>query len=238
MEFNNTLSGTAPVLKKYPIGATTIANIPLLIPAAGGGGLAQPTATSAANMVGMCLDAGTLQTAQNADGSDPEALVQVIINPDAVYRAKLSGGTANNTALAAQVITTGSTTGLVVTTAAEWSSPTFDEGIVWGFSGANAIINRQVVSVSSTAGTVKVAFPNDIAIGDVFLRAPFYLFTAGITLTATFDQVNCAVAVAASAAALIPMSIQGLLRDEAGDGKTDSFVDVISGDHALSGRPT
>ena len=77
-----------------------------------------------------------------------------------------------------------------------------------------------------------------INIGDEFLRANFALFTAGVTLTATFDQLNLAVAVAAGAAALVPINIVGLLKDEAEEGRTNSFVDLISGDHAFGNRPT
>jgi hypothetical protein len=239
MECTQILNGGSTRIIKYPIAATTIANIMLLKPAAGGNGLAQSTATSCADAVGLSLDSGTYGTAQNADGSNPESQVSVIVNPDAVYRIKLSGGSSNGTALSKQTVTTASTTGLAVTTAAAWSSPTFDEGTVWGYSGANvgpeAI--RKITSVSSTAGTVSVAFANDIAVGDEFLRAPFALFTVSLTLTSTLDQVDCSVALSASAAELIPINNLGLLRDVGSDGTTNSFIDCIAGDHMFSGRP-
>lgn len=238
MELAQILGGGNARIMKYPVASTVIGGIPLLIPAAGGNGLATSTATGAANMVGVSLDGATYATAQNAANSDPEGQVSVIVNPDAVWRAKLSGGATNNTTLAAQTETAGSTTGLVVTTGASWLSTTFDEGTVWGISGANAGVVRKITSVNTTLGTVTVAFPNDITIGDVFARINCALFTAGVTLTTTLDQLNAAVAVAAGAAALVPINHLGLLRDAGGDGLTNSYVDLIAGDHALSGRPT
>jgi hypothetical protein len=238
MELAQILGGGNARIMKYPVSSTIIAGIPLLIPAAGGNGLTTSTATGAANMVGVSLDAAVYATAQNSDNSDPEGQVSVIVNPDAVWRAKLSGGTANNTTLAAQTITTLSSTGLVITTAAEWATPTFDEGTVWGITGSNAGIIRKITAVSTTAGTVTVAFPHDTVVGDIFARLNCALFTAGVTMTATLDQLNAAVAVAAGAAALVPINVRGLLRDNGDEGLTNSFVDLIAGDHALGGRPT
>jgi len=239
MELDNILSGSAPVIKKYMIGASTAAGVPLRIPGAGNPGLIQPTTTSAADMIGVCLDSGTYATAQQTDGSDPAAEVSVIINPDAIWAAKLSGGATEDTALSLQTVTTASTDGLTVTTAAEWSSPTYDEGIVWGYSGANAGIIRKITSVSSTAGTVTVAFPNDIAVGDEFLRANLFpLQNATVRLSTAFTQVDASTAVASNEAELKPIEVR--LRDAGSDpdGRTNSYVLLISTDHALAGRPS
>ncbi|MCK5610488.1 hypothetical protein KAR91_51925 [Candidatus Pacearchaeota archaeon] len=237
MHLDSILSGTAPVLKKYFLDAATAKGVPLLMPAAGDAGLAQPTTTSAADMVGLATDAGAYQTAQNSDGSDPAAEVSVCVNPDAVFGAMLSGGAAESTALSKQTVTTESTTGLAVTTGTEWSSPTFDEGTVWGYSGANAGKIRKITSVSSTAGTVTVAFPLDIAVGDVFLRAPLAVIsTLSVTLTTAFLQVDASAALSASAAEFKP--IDHRLYDEAGDGLTDSVVLMLSDDHVFGNRPS
>jgi hypothetical protein len=70
----------------------------------------------------------------------------------------MSGGATSDTALSSQTVTTASSGGTAITTAAEWSSPTYDEGVTWGYTGANAGRLRKVTSVSSTAGTVTIPF--------------------------------------------------------------------------------
>ncbi len=237
MEYAYQLSGaSAPLMKKFQIGATVSnANIPLLMPAAGGAGLALSTTTSAADMVGVCLDTATYVTAQQTDGTSAERTVSVIINPDAVWRIRLSGGATKDTALTLQEITTASTTGLVITTAAEWSSPTFDEGTVWGYDNANAEAVRKIISVTSTAGTVANAFDNDTAVGDNFLRVPFAPMQGNdIQLTTDLTQADASIAVG-TGAEFKPVEL--LLRGIAEEGRTNSYVFAMSDDHTLAGRP-
>jgi hypothetical protein len=88
-------------------------------------------------------------------------------------------------------VTTASSGGTAVTTAAEWSSPTYDEGVTWGYTGANAGRFRKITSVSSTAGTVTIPFDYATAVGDVFLRAPYWpMQTVTIQLTTTLEQAD------------------------------------------------
>jgi hypothetical protein len=111
-------------------------------------------------MIGVNVDAaGTYVTAQQSDNSDTARLTSIIINPDAVWKMLMSGGSTEGTALALQTVTTASTDGLAVTTATTWTGTEFDEGVTWGFEGANAGKARKITSTSSTAGTVTVAFP-------------------------------------------------------------------------------
>jgi len=238
MEYANSLTGNStPTIRKFQI-AATVANqgVPLLIPAANGAGLATSTTTSAANMVGVTLDTATFVTAQQTDGTSAEREVSVIINPDAVWRIKLSGGAAENTALTLLAITTATTDGLDITTASAWNSPTFDEGIAWAYDGANSGQFRKVTAVSATAGTVTVAFDNDHAVGDNFLRAPFWpTQSTAIQLTTNLFQANASIAVG-TGAQFKPVEL--LLRDSTDDGQNNSFVFAIAGDHAFGGRPT
>ena len=237
MEYAYSLTGNStPIRRKYQIAATNIANIPLLIPAAGGAGLATSTTTSCADMVGVAMDAATFVTAQQTDGTSAEREVSVIISPDAVWKIKMSGGATEDTALTLQEVTTASTTGLVVTTAAEWSNPTFDEGIVWGYDGANAGASRKITSVSGTAGTVTVAFDQDTAVGDNFLRAPYFPWqSTAIQLSTLLTQADASIAVA-TGAELIPIELY--LRDITDQGQTNSFVFAFAGDHVAGPRPT
>jgi len=230
-------SGNAPRFAELQVAASvSTVGVPLLIPASNGAGLAACTTTSAANMVGCNLDTATYGTAQNSDNSDPAATVTVIINPDAVWKAKLSGSTTSGTALSAKTVSTASTTGLAVTTGFDYSSPTVDEGTIWGVTGANAGVVRKITSVSSTAATVTVAFPNDTAVGDTFIAVPFHPFqTPPVTLTATFDQIDCSVALATNVAELF--CINGYT-DGGFNGASDSYAFFMSNDHALGHRPT
>ncbi len=229
------LSGAAPVVKKFQIGVTlTDAGIPFTVPASGTAGVVIGTTTGATDLVGLSLDtaSGAYVTGQQTDGTSTERLVSLIVNPDAVWSWKMSGGATENTELAAQTVTTASTTGLAVTTAAEWSNPTYDEGVTWGFTGANAGKYRKVTSVSSTAGTVTVAFDYDTVVGDVFLRAPYWpMQTVTIQLSTLLTQADASIAVGTGAPFRV---IELILKDASDSGKSNSFVYGISNSHALN----
>lgn len=227
MEFAYLMGGGAPLAMKFTAGET-FANrgVVALQPAAGGTGLAISTTTSFANAVGVTLDTATYQAGQNASGADQEVLLTVIVNPNAIWSARMSGGATEGTVLSTQTVTTASTDGLTVTTAAEWSSPTFDEGSVWGLTGANKGILRKITSVSATAGTVILAFPRDIAVGDTFLRAPYTpLQTVTLQATTNLYEADASIAVGTGGSARI-LEIQHA-------GAADSHVLFMLNDHAF-----
>ncbi|MFZ2652448.1 MAG: hypothetical protein WA210_20295 [Burkholderiaceae bacterium] len=236
MEWAYDASGGKMVIKRYhPAAAVTVVGKPFIAPAAGATGLSTSTTTSTANMVGVNVETAAYTAAQNSDGSDNASLMGVIINSHAVWRTKMSGGATENTALSAQTVTTASTDGLAITTAAEWSSPTFDEGIVWGapgsLGGANAGIYRKITSVSSTAGTVIQAFPRDTVVGDIFYRAPYnFGGTATVQLSTLLTQADASIAVGTGAAFFV---LDMLLR-----GANNSFIFMMSGDHVFAGQAT
>jgi hypothetical protein len=61
-------------------------------------GVIAATTTAAVGCLGCTLDTATYQAGQNTDNAtDQAAYVSVIINPQAVWRAKLSGGATENT---------------------------------------------------------------------------------------------------------------------------------------------
>ena len=235
MEFAYDLSGaTNAVHRKYQVAATnTTVGMPFLIPAASGSGLVVATTTGAVNMVGVNIDtAGTYVTAQQTSNADTERTVSLIINPFAVYRMLMSGGATEGTALTLYDVTTASTDGLAVTTGDDWTSPQFDEGTVWGYDGANAKKDRKITSTSSTAATVTVAFPNDTAVGDNFLRCPYTpLQGATIQLTTLLTQADASIAVA-TGAAFTPIEL--ILNDIGGEGRTTSYVLAVSADNRFT----
>lgn len=237
MEFAYTMSGAAPLMKKYQVNATVArAGVPLLIPGAGNAGVVLATTTGAADMVGVNLDTATYVTAQQTDGSSAQRQVTLVVNPDAVWKMLMSGGATENTALALHTVTTASTDGLTITTATEWSNPTFDEGYAWGYDGANAGQARKITSVSATAGTVTVAFDQDTVVGDNFMRCP-YSPIQGITiqLTTNLTQADASIAVGTGAGF---KTVELLLRDLSMEGRTNSYVLAVPTDHVWGPRPT
>ena len=239
MEFAFDVSGTSTAMvKKYQVAATNnVLGVPYLRTAGAGTGLVLGTTTGVANAVGVNIDtAGTYVTAQQSDNSDTSRLTSIIINPGAVYKMLMSGGATNGTALTLYPVTTASTDGLAITTASEWSSPTYDEGTAWGYDGANAGKVRKITSVSSTAGTVIVAFPYDTAVGDNFLRAPWNpTQTITLQLTTTLDQADASIAVGSGGAWDI---VELLCGDIGSEGRTNSYVFAMFQDHIFGGAVT
>lgn len=204
MRAANTLNGGAYTVKKYQVSAdVSNVGIPLLAVAAGEAGLNIPSTTAINDMVGINLDLATYLTAQQSDGSSPEALVSVIINPDLILAIDLSGGATAGTALDDRPVTSAAADGLSVTTGDDWSSPTTDEGAIWFIDGANVGQIRKITSVSSSAATVTVAFQNDTVVGDNVNFAPFWpMANQTVTLTSDFTEINGAAAVATDTAEL------------------------------------
>ena len=121
-------------------------------------------------MVGLTVDTATYTTTSAADMV--EGVVTVAVNPDLVSKWLLSGAAAEGTQL---VITTNSaadTASLTVTITTgdpAPNSPEMIDGIAIAISGANVGQSRIISASGATVATVTVPFPNDIAVGDVFL---------------------------------------------------------------------
>lgn len=215
MELAYLLGGGAPLAMKFQVNSTFAnAGVVARAPGAGNGGVVIATTTSAADAVGVCLDTATYQAGQNASGADQAALLTVVVSPNAIWQALMSGGATEGTVLATQTVTTASTDGLDVTTGAEWSSPTYDEGSAWGLTGANMGVLRKITSVSTTAGTVTVAFPRDIAVGDTFLRAPYTpLQTVTVQFTTNLYQADASIAVGTGASCRVLELLANGIRD-------------------------
>jgi hypothetical protein len=234
MEYVGRLGGGAPLVRKYQVNSTFAnAGVIARAPGAGNAGVVISTTTSAADSVGLALDTATYVTAQQTDGTSAQRLLSVVCNPDQILRALLSGGATEGTALTLYPVTTATTDGLDVTTASEWSSPTYDEGVVWFYDGANAGAYRKITSVSTTAGTVTVAFDRDHQVGDNALRAPFFpLGTATVTLTTNLTQVRADVAVATNTAELRCLDVE--LKDQGQEGRTKSAALFVLNDNIFN----
>lgn len=237
MKFAYAWSGATPHIKKYQIAATSsVIGVPKLIPAADGAGVAVATTTSLADMVGITLDTATYVTAQQTDGTSAERLVSLIVNPDAVYWALMSQGATLGTALTLRAVTTASADGLAVTTAESWTATEYDEGVVWGYDGANVGQARKITSTSATAGTVTVPFDYDTVVGDNFIRAPWWPpQTLTMQLTTNLDGADASIAVGTGAQA---KAVELVLGNLSNSGRTDSWVIWVPTDHVFGMRPT
>lgn len=233
MKVTGLLSGGAPVLMRYQVGETMgTAGVPVEVTAANGAGIVLCETTGCVDAVGITVDTATYSTTQGSGASSAEALVTVIVNPDAVINAPLSGGATSGTALTLYDVTTASAGGTAVTTGDDWSSPEFDEGVVWGYDGANAKQIRKITATSTTAATVTVPFDYATVVGDNFLRAPLWpMGTTTAQLTTTLDEVDASIAVGTGGNW---KTLRILHQDLSGDGRTKSAVLLAFADHILS----
>ena len=230
MEFVGLMSGGAPLLKSYQVDAT-ISNVgvPLLVDTAGEAGLNLATTTSATNMVGINLDTVTYTTTQGTGANSAERKVRVIINPDILLRMRMSGGSTSGTSLALQTTSAASSGGTTVTTGTTWAAPTYDEGVVWGYDGANAGQVRKITSVSTTAGTVTIPFDNAIASGDNFIRAPYWFnSTTTVQLTSDLTEADATIAVGTGAAFRV---VDMELGDIGSEGRDKSYIVAVPTSH-------
>lgn len=237
MDLAYTLSGNKVVARKYVVGASVSnAGIPLLAQnSSGQTGLVNATTTGAADMAGVAIDTATYTTTQSTT-SDIEARATVIINPDAVWKAKMSGGATENTALQKFTVVTANSAGTSVIVDDSVASPEMDEGIVWGYSGANVGQKRKITATSTVTATITVPFM-PIAVGDVFLIAPYYPFALGpnVQLTTNLYQADASIAVGTGCVFQI---VDLTLNDNGNNGESNSYVYVLSDDHCLAGRAT
>ena len=232
MEYAYMLGGGAPLFMKYQVNETLAnAGIPVLAPAAGNAGVLISTVGSWANAVGVTLDTATYVTAQQTDGTSAEREVSVIISPQAIFRALMNGGATEGTALSLFTVTTASTTGLDIVTGDNFTD--MDDGVIWGYDGANVGQKRCITIGDATDASVTVAFDQDTVVGDNFLAAPYWFLSdvaVNIATTTNLYQADASTAGGTGGAAKI---IDMELRDISDDGRNKSQVLFIFDDHAL-----
>lgn len=238
MEFAYDLSGTSTaIIKKYQVDATnTVIGRPYLVVANAGSGIVLATTTGAVDAIGVNIDAaGTYVTAQQAGNADTERLTSIIINPNAVWKAKLSGGSAEDTALVLFTATSGGSDGLTVIMDVSVASPDMDEGTLFGYSGTNISQKRKIASTSSLTATISVALNRDAVAGDTFLCIGMWpTRTETLTLTTNCTQIDASLAPTGATMHVV----ETLLLDAGGEGRTNSYAYVMLEDHHFSGALT
>lgn len=229
------LSGGKLTVKKYKMAAAHAVGIIVIRGAEAATGLTTSTTTGAADAVGLTLDQGIFQgevIPYSTTQGDPEAVYSVCVNPDLVLRALLVG-TAAGGVMATSLITTAASNGLSLTSTtaavADFSSPDCDEGMVWYTSGGNANASRVVTSVAATVVTVVMPFAAN-AVGDAFLVTPLQVaFTEQLTLSTNLQNVRGDLAPTGAAFATVDHELNGA---------SNSYIHIMSADHAFSGVST
>jgi hypothetical protein len=241
MELLQTISGGAPFIKKFQASvayaSTTAAGVLALGVVDSSTDVGEVTIPADAStpvvpgsMVGLSLDSPTTTPAATGQIATANMLVSVVVNPDAVYRAKMSFGTASDTALTIYTTTNASTSG--VTTPGVTS---IDNGVIWGYQGSNVGEYR---IADDTSGGVSVSWPNDVATGDQYLCAAGKKNSAEASspefwdYTTTLDQLNVLTVVTDMDNL---MAIDAELKDISDSGTTNSFWHVIQVNSAYSG---
>lgn len=225
-------SNQTPIIKKFQVGETMAnAGVPVTVAGSGGYGIKLVTTTAAANCVGITMDAVTTNTTQPTDGSDPRRRVSVVVNPNAVLKARLSGGATTGTALSTETENTGTSTGLIAKSGTDFSN--FDEGSVFWYTGANAgpTSLRKIITGDATDADVGVPWTNDPAVGDKFVVLPFSCMDAQfVQLTSNFLEVDASAAVDANNNNFVPLELEVFGQGDP-DGLTASFVYMTIFDH-------
>ena len=126
-------------------------------------------------------DTQALQVARDWQGNegiwakgDPQALVKVaLIDHTSILRGRIYNA-AYGTAPTVVTTTAASTDGFMTagTTGACDFTPVADLGSIYCRKGANRGLLRITIDTSTTAPTVDTAYPQDVAIGDTFVRVP------------------------------------------------------------------
>lgn len=232
MKLAYTLTGSAPILKKLKLGASVAtAGIPVIADASNDYGECIPaTTTSAADTYGVAIDTGTYTTTKSA--TMVEGVVTVIVNPDAVWKARISGGATTGTA-AVDLEPSGQNTAGTTIADTEVGSASTAGGTVWGVSGANVGHSRIITTFNSgTSIVTTVPFPNTIETTDVYIQCPWSRngSNGNLQLTSTFDEANQTIAVGTGVeVAVVELDMNGT---------TNSYVLFKLTDHVLGGYIT
>lgn len=229
MEWSGVLSGSTGIIKKYKASAVQAVNTIVLRSAANASGqMSTSTTTSFAAALGFCLDNGERFGSPTVYGTTQgagEGVNSVVINPDAILRAKMVTG-ATGTSITQDTVATAVANGLTVVGGTSVASPDMDEGLIWFTSGANLGVSRKITSTSTVTATVIVPFPRASAIGDTFCYAGLNIGLTGLTLTTNLQNVRTDIAVSTGGKAT-PIEFDL-------GGATDSYVYIIVNDHVLN----
>lgn len=232
MELAYMLGGGAPVIKRYMAGTTiSTAGIPVLGAVDAGtdlGSIEPITASGVTNtgsQVGLAIDTSGTVAATGITDSD-DLFVSVIINPDAVLRARANNGTTSGTALATTSPTSADATGATLT-----GATTFDNGAVWGNTGTNVGEFRRA---DDTAGSLSINLPNGTATTDTYIAVHGFPCSVELTSWECYDLTTDLTEVVAQTAVVDTNNFATVdmeMRDASEDGVNNSYYHLIANNH-------
>ena len=229
MDMAYILGGSYPHIASVRIGETVHAGVPLVAALDGEAGAQEAAVDGAVDCLGVCQEDVTYSTTQATDGSDLDRLAKVVVNPDAVWKAKLSGGAADDALLPVLTVDTADSAGLSVETDVDTGN--YDNGTVWGLSGANKGQVRKVDEETGNHISVLVPFLA-ISVGDTFLASWLHQFGPNqvVQLTTSLKQIDHAAATAHAT------DVEVVCVDLLTNGRGNSFALIMFDSHVLGGK--
>ena len=229
MEAMGTISGGAIVVKKYQASLTMgTAGVFVL----SGDQVSSTLSSIEIGTTSTVLTTGSIGVSLDTSGtvaatcmtSDADLLVSIAVNPDLIIRAKMSSGQTADTAMTVGETTSADSGGVNAT-----GVTTIDEGMIWGYNGANKGLYRRL---DNATGSVSINFPNAIASGDKFISANSYPgvhtalgLTMGMDLTSDITQADALTVVPGDNDTFIVFDVQ--LGTEDNDGENNSFYHLL-----------
>jgi hypothetical protein len=210
--------GGAPRRKKFRIGETITAGVPVRLDAASGTATILLVETNGfTDTLGVALESGTYAAAT-------EALVEVLVDPMAVYRVPLCQGQTAGTALTSYSVTTSNATNAFTasdrtTTAQDGGHLQFTTG---GCKGQMRVITSEATDTTTTYGFT-VGFPSIPAVGDYFYVTALHPSRrTSCATTSNYAEIDASLATNGGAAGLdvVDLDLQ------------EGWVEVVFTDHA------
>ena len=228
MKHAGNISGNKPHYKKYGVdgGVTINDGEPVCVgdATADHGGMTVATTATALSVVGIAEADATSTDAQASSGNNVEQ-VSCCINPDAMWRCKLSGDAAEDVDLLfASAAQAASAAGTAITSLV-------DENTAWCYSGNNVGAGYRY---ATGTGAVTVAFPNAIAALDLFLYVPIGIgtLTQFPQLTTNLTQIDIDDGTVDSDNDNF-VAVDFELGDISNEGRSNSYALIIAVDHAF-----
>lgn len=216
---------------------------------ASAGEVVDATTTGAVDAIGLYSDTVTYTAtpAAGASASSPfgllggnsimGAVARIVNHPHQVCRFRVAGGATTGMALATDptvpantvIVTVADATKLIVTSPA-LGAVSMVGGLIKGRTGANAGQVRRIVT--HTTGPpiderVEVAFTNNIAIGDTFIRVPYSKAGTNVQFTTDLTEANGIIATG-TGAVMKPVNV--VISEDT----SEAWVDCIFSDHFMN----
>ena len=176
MKVGYLIFGGAALAKKYKIGATFgTAAVPACHAWTTPDNGIRPMqgVTVATDYLGVTTDTATYSETQG----DADALITVVVNPDAVLKARMCDSATSGTQLdiiTNSVAETAGTTATITAGEDAPNSPDLAQGAMACISGANTGQFRKLITTAATTAACTKPFGNDILAGDIFVLVPWW----------------------------------------------------------------